>query len=101
MLYGAALVTGLRPGHVIADRAYDANHFRMTIALEGAGAVIPSRPDRAKRLPCDWRMYRERNLVERLVNKLDHFRRVFTRYDKILAHYHGFVLVAAICLWLR
>lgn len=101
VLYGEELIAGLAPEHVIADRAYDANHFRLTIALAGACAVIPSRPDRTKRLPCDFRLYRERNLVERLINKLKQFRRVATRYDKLLANYRGFVVLAAICLWLR
>lgn len=63
--------------------------------------MIPSRPDRTKRLPCDFRLYRERNLVERLINKLKQFRRVATRYDKLLTNYRGFVVLAAICIWLR
>jgi transposase len=101
VLFADALIDGLRPDHVIADRAYDANHFRLAIALAGACAVIPSRPDRAKRLPCDFCLYTERNLVERLINRLKQFRRVATRYDKLLANYRGFVVIAAICLWLR
>ena len=33
--------------------------------------------------------------------KLKQFRRVATRYDKLLCNYRGFVLIAAIILWLR
>ena len=99
--FADALIDGLRPDHVIADRADDANHFRLAIALAGASAVIPSRPDRARRLPCDFRLYRERYLVERRIDRLEQFRRVATRYDKLLANYRGFVVLAAICLWLR
>jgi len=100
VLFAGDLIDGLQPERVIADRAYGANHFRLLIALAGASAVIPSRPDRTRRLPCDFRLYRERNLVERLINKLKQFRRVATRYDKVLANYRGFVLIAAICLCL-
>ena len=100
VLFAGELIAGLRPDHVLADRAYDANHFRLAIAYEGAIAVIPSRPDRAKRLPCDFRLYRERNVVERLINRLKQFRRVATRYDRLAANYRGFVMIAAICLWL-
>ena len=63
--------------------AYDAGHFRDAIAAAGAAATIPSHPDRSRRIACDWRMYRERNLVERLIGRLKQFRRVATRYDKL------------------
>lgn len=101
VIHAAALIDGLAPGHVIADMAYDAGHFRDAIAEEGATAVIPSHPDRSRRIACDWRMYRERNLVERLIGRLKQFRRVATRYDKAVAYFRGFVLIAAVCLWLR
>jgi putative transposase len=46
-------------------------------------------------------LYKERNLVERFFNRLKQFRRVATRYDKLLANYRGFVLLAAIAILLR
>ena len=44
--------------------------------------------------------YRERNLVERLINSLKQFRRLATRYEKRAANYKAMVTVAAILLWL-
>jgi transposase len=41
-------------------------------------------------------LYRERNLVERLVGKLKEYRRIATRYDKLAASYLAFVQLAAI-----
>ncbi|MBJ3775464.1 hypothetical protein [Acuticoccus mangrovi] len=41
-------------------------------------AVIPRRADRTKRHPCDAWLDRERNLFERLVNRLKQFRHVAT-----------------------
>ena len=38
---------------------------------------------------------------ERFFNKLKHFRRVATRYDKLLANFMSFVKLAAIAIWLR
>lgn len=69
----------------------------------GAVAVIPPRPERRPPYPqhCDWNLYRERNLVERMFAKLKQFRRVATRYDKLLQNFRGFVLIAAIMLWLK
>lgn len=48
----------------------------------------------------DWRPYRERNVVERLVGKLKEYRRIATRYDKLAASHLTFVQLAAIRMWL-
>ena len=44
----------------------------------------------------DWALYRERNIVERLVGRLKEYRRIATRYDKLAASYLAFVNLAAI-----
>ena len=103
MPFGEPLLRGLKPGYVIADKAYDADHFHDTIKSIGATAVIPPRPERCRPYPqdCDWVLYKERNTVERLFAKLKQFRRIATRYDKLLQNFRGFILIAAVCLWLR
>jgi len=45
-------------------------------------------------------VYRERNRVERLMNRLKQFRRIATRYEKRAATYLAMVTLAAILLWL-
>ena len=45
--------------------------------------------------------YRDRNTVERAVNKLRAHRAVATRYDKRDYTYRGTITVAAITIWLR
>lgn len=99
--HGPALVEGLQAGAVIADMAYDADRFRETIAALPAKPVIPPSASRSLKPHCDFHLYRERNLVERLVGRLKQFRRVNTRYDKVVSFFRGFVLLAAICLWLQ
>ncbi|MBY8977148.1 transposase, partial [Rhodobacteraceae bacterium NNCM2] len=42
-----------------------------------------------------------RNLVERFFNKLKHFRKVATRYEKTARNYLAAVLIASSRLWLR
>ena len=109
VIYGKDLLEGLRPRHVIADRAYDAEHFHDTILDAGATPVIPPRPEpvipprpeRRRPHACNWRLYKERNLIERFFARLKQFRRVATRYDKLLANFRGFVLIAAITIWLK
>src|SRR5437879_6075931 len=46
-------------------------------------------------------LYRVRNLIERVFNKIKQCRRVATRYDKLAANYLAFVKLAAIRIWLR
>ena len=46
-------------------------------------------------------MYRQRNLIERFFNKLKHFRRIATRYDKTARNFLAAVMLAATRLWAR
>jgi transposase len=93
------LVAGLPAGQVMADTAFDADHLRRDIAATGAQAVIPSHPARAKKLPFDTALYKERHLVECCLNKLKHFRRVATRYDKVARNFLAAVqLISAMVL---
>jgi putative transposase len=96
-----ALIEGIKAEAMIADKGYDADHLREAVLERGAEPVIPSKANRRAPLPYDKALYKERNLVERFFNKLKQFRRVATRYDKLLANYRGFVLIAAIAIMLR
>jgi hypothetical protein len=63
-------------------KGYDANWLRARVAETGAAAVIPSTRSRSQAIPYDKYIYKERNLVERLFNKITHYRRIATRYEK-------------------
>jgi len=101
VLRGAELIKGLEPGWVIADTAYDAEHFHETIEKAGAESIIKPRPNRIKIRAFDEALYKQRNLIERFFSKLKHFRRIATRYDKLLVNFMGFVTIAAIAITLR
>ncbi len=96
-----ALIKDFKPEAVIADKGYDADHLREAVQARQAEPVIPSKSNRRTPIKYDKALYKERNLVERFFNKLKQFRRVATRYDKLLANYRGFVLLAAIAIMLR
>jgi transposase len=51
--------------------------------------------------PYDRWWYGERHLVECFINKVKHFRRVFSRFDKLASRYMGFLLFASVLIWLR
>src|SRR5829696_392346 len=56
----------------------------------------PEAPDPA----FDRAAYRERNVVERLINRLKQWRRIATRYEKRAVNYLAMLTVAALLLWL-
>jgi putative transposase len=95
------LIAGFAPACVLADKAYDAAHFRNAITTARAEPVIPLNRSRAGVSRHDRTLYRERNRIERFFSKLKHFRRVATRYDKLLENFIGFVTIAAIAIILR
>lgn len=86
---------------VLAGKAYDADRFRELIQNQGATPNIPPKSNRRWK-PCfSKRLYRERNLIERIFSKLKHFRRVTTRYDKLAANFLAMIQLASMRLWLR
>jgi len=96
-----ALIAGLPAENLIGDKAFDSDRFRAHLADRNMTAVIPSNASRAGALPYDCHLYKERHLVELFINKIKHFRRVATRYDKTIASYASFVAVAGFMLWMR
>lgn len=62
---------------------------------------IPPKKNRCWKPSFSKRLYRERNLIERFFSKLKHFRRVATRYDKLVANFLAMVHLASMRLWLR
>lgn len=95
------LIDGIDADTAIADKGYDADHLVDQFANRGAKVVIPPKRNRKVQRPYDADLYKERNRIERFFNKLKQFRRVATRYDKLLVNFMGFVKLAAIAIWLR
>ncbi|QNQ61279.1 IS5 family transposase [Brucella sp. 6810] len=95
------LVDGIKADAVLADKGYDADHLCDKIAETGTQVVIPAKRNRKAPRSYDTQLYKERNKIERFFNKLKQFRRVATRYDKLLANFMGFVKLAAIAIWLK
>lgn len=90
----------MKADFVLADKGYDSNSFILAIEESGAEPVIPPRKIRLKQRAYDKAIYKERNLVERLFQKLKNFRRVATRYERLARNYMGMLQIAAITIWL-
>ena len=90
----------LRPRTVVGDRGYSGRPVRDYLRRRGISPVIPQlKTEKTPRL-MNRGLYRERNVVERLVGRLKEYRRIATRYDKLAASYLAFVQLAAIRVWL-
>ena len=76
------LIDGIESEYVIADRGYDSQRFRERIVEMGATPVIPPRSSRREPQPYDEHLYGERHLVECYINKMKHYRHIFSRFDK-------------------
>ena len=95
------LVAGYAAEATLADKGYDADHFCDSVEQAGSECVIPPKRNRKVRRAYDAELYKERNRIERFFAKLKQFRRVATRYDKLLQNFMGFVKLAALAIWLK
>ena len=72
-----ALIEGFEAEFILADKGYDSDAFVQSVSDSGAAAVIPPRKNRVE----------GRNQVERLFQKLKHYRRIATRYERLARNY--------------
>ena len=92
----------IRPAAVAADKGYSFPSLRRYLRRRGIRAVIPAKSDQPRWPSFDKAAYRQRNHVERSVNRLKGWRRVATRYEKREVNYLAMVTIAAIVLlWLE
>ncbi|WSE01413.1 IS5 family transposase [Streptomyces sp. NBC_01474] len=101
-----------RPDAVLADRAYSSRAIRKHLHRRGIRAVIPQPSDQlghrlrrgraGGRPPAfDAEAYRQRNAVERCINRLKQWRGLAMRTDKLAIAYKGALHLAAILIWAR
>jgi len=101
-----------RPNRLVADKGYSYPRCRKALRRRKIRHVIPERKDqkeqrqkkgsRGGRPPkFEKELYRERNWVERCVNRLKQWRRVATRYEKRAQNYLALLTIAAAMIWLR
>lgn len=86
---------------VLTDEAYDTNAIRAMIADAGMIAVNLSQGERKVAIPHDKALYKQRNRIERCVNKLRHFRCIATRLDRRDIYLLAFIHIAAALIRMR
>ncbi|MFI2907935.1 IS5 family transposase [Streptomyces sp. PDY-4] len=99
-----------RPAMVLADRAYSSRAIRGHLRRRQIRAVIPQPSDqighrlrrgrRGGRPPgFDSDAYKQRNTVERCINRLKQWRGLATRTDKLAIAYQAALHLAGILIW--
>ncbi|MFE4257647.1 IS5 family transposase [Streptomyces sp. NPDC056883] len=99
-----------RPDAVLADRAYSSRAIRAHLSRRGIRAVIPQPADQVAnrrrrgrqggRPPTFSRdAYKQRNTVERCINRLKNWRGLATRYEKTSIVFQAGLHVAGIFMW--
>ncbi|MEU5234555.1 IS5 family transposase [Streptomyces anulatus] len=101
-----------RPDAVLADRAYSSRAIRSHLRRRGIRAVIPQPSDQVGhrlrrgraggRPPAfDAETYKQRNAVERCINRFKQWRGLAMRTDKLAIAYQAAFHLAAILIWAR
>jgi transposase len=101
-----------RPAAVAGDKAYSSRANRAHLRRRGIKAVIPEKVDQAanrkrkgsrggRPVGHDADLYKERNTVERLINKLKAWRGIATRYDKTPDSYLAGLHLRASMIWIK
>ncbi|WP_329112015.1 IS5 family transposase [Streptomyces sp. NBC_01353] len=101
-----------RPDAVAGDKAYSLRGNRAHLRQRGIMAVIPEKRDQAanrkkkgsrggRPVGHDADLYKGRNTVERLINKLKAWRGIATRYDKTPGSYLAGLHLRASMIWIK
>ena len=86
---------------MLADKGYDTDEILAAIERNGAIAVIPPKSNRKIQRKYDKELYKERHKVECLFGFLKHYRRLFSRFDKMKRNFSAFLHFVAALQWLK
>ena len=89
-----------RSQYLVGDKAYSSQEIRGSLRRSGTTPIIPKRSNQKQQGRFNRGLYRERNRVERLINRLKQYRRIATRYEKYSVNYLAMLMIGAIRLWL-
>jgi transposase len=98
-----------KPKAVIADKGYDFPPVRQYLRKRNIKAVIPLRriPEtwqchkRGPKPKTDFKIYKERNIIERFIGWMKNCRRIATRYDKHADSFLAMVKISFIKFFLK
>ena len=86
---------------VVGDKGYSARRIRMWGRKKHVRCIIPRKSNERRSGYFSKSLYRQRNLVERTINRFKEYRCLATRYEKLDRNYRSLWLIAAIFLALQ
>lgn len=84
---------------VIADRGYDANHLRDWLTESDATPCIPPRKNRRVQFDYDTDLYKTRNIIERMFNRIKDWRQLSLRTFRCTQTFLAAAHLAATVIW--
>ena len=90
----------IKPQRVCGDKGYSSRRIRAYLRRRGIRYTIPRKTNERRTGPFNRALYRQRNLVERTINRLKQFRRIATRYEKKAENYLAMLQIGSLLLWL-
>jgi transposase len=90
-----------RPQAIAGDKGYSSGKIRAWMQRREIEVVIPARRNEQRNPRFKKRLYKQRNIVERIIGRLKECRRIATRYDKIVDNYLAMIKIAAFRLNLK
>ena len=98
---GYQLLKHIQNTTVLADKAYYSDQMKTMLKNNHCEVVIPSRNNAVQPNQFDKDIYKERHLIECFFSKIKQFPRVFSRFDKTIEAFIGFLSFAGALIWLR
>ena len=95
------LTAEVHPGAILADKGYDADSYIANLEACQITPVIPPKANRKEKRPCDFALYRERNLVERFFQLIKQYRAIATRYEKTARNFSAALDLICALAWLK
>lgn len=92
------------PVAMSGDKGYRAEWIDRYVLELGIKPVIPSKANEdrtARAVEFDSDLYRQRNIVERLIGWLKEFRRIFARFEKSAKNFGGMIRLGFIQRYMR
>ena len=86
---------------VLADKGYDSDSIIHHIRSCQASVVIPPKKNRVQAREYDKNMYKEHYKIECLFGFLKHYRRLFSRFEKIASRFQAFLHFVGALQWLK
>ena len=88
--------------YLLADKAYDADHWRAWLKRRRIQPVIPKKANRKQPYAFNPKRYRGRNVIERMFGRLKDWRRIHTRYDRCAHTFFSAICIAAfVIFWIN